>query len=56
MNISEKQIEQISKYISVLDIKSYIEEHLLEYEQLCVIVYIYKYIIIYFLLRVNHKI
>lgn len=33
MNISEKQIEQISKYISVLDIKSYIEEHLLEYEQ-----------------------
>ncbi len=33
MNISEKQIEQISKYISVLDVKSYIEEHLLEYEQ-----------------------
>lgn len=33
MNISEKQIEQISKYISVLDVKSYIEQHLLEYEQ-----------------------
>lgn len=32
MNISEKQIEQISKYISILDVKSYIEEHLLEYE------------------------
>ncbi len=33
MNISEKQIEQISKYISVIDIKSYIETHLLEYEE-----------------------
>lgn len=33
MNISEKQIEQISKYISVIDVKSYIETHLLEYEK-----------------------
>lgn len=33
MNISEKQIEQISKSISILDVKSYIAEHLLEYEQ-----------------------
>lgn len=33
MNISEKQIEQLSKYISVIDIKSYIETHLLEYEE-----------------------
>ena len=33
MNISEKQIEQLSKYISVIDVKSYIETHLLEYEQ-----------------------
>ncbi len=33
MNISKKQIEQLSKYISVIDVKSYIETHLLEYEQ-----------------------
>lgn len=33
MNISEKQIEQLSKYISVIDIKSYIETHLPEYEK-----------------------
>lgn len=33
MNISEKQIEQLSKYISVIDVKSYIETHLLEYEE-----------------------
>lgn len=33
MNISEKQIEQLSKYISVIDVKSYIETHLLEYKE-----------------------
>lgn len=33
MELSQKQIEQISKYISVLDVKKYIETHLLEYEQ-----------------------
>lgn len=33
MELSQKQIEQISKYISILDIKAYIETHLLEYEQ-----------------------
>lgn len=33
MEISKKQIEQLSKYISILDVKSYIETHLLEYEQ-----------------------
>lgn len=33
MNISEKQIEQLSKYISIIDIKSYIETHLLEYKE-----------------------
>lgn len=33
MNISEKQIEQLSKYISVIDVKSYIETHLLEYKK-----------------------
>lgn len=33
MNISEKQIEQLSKYISIIDVKSYIETHLLEYKE-----------------------
>ena len=33
MQISQKQIEQLSKYISILDVKTYIETHLLEYEQ-----------------------
>lgn len=33
MEISKKQIEQLSKYISILDFKSYIETHLLDYEQ-----------------------
>lgn len=33
MEISKKQIEQLSKYISILDVKTYIETHLLEYEQ-----------------------
>lgn len=33
MEISQKQIEQLSKYISILDVKTYIETHLLEYEQ-----------------------
>lgn len=33
MEISRKQIEQLSKYISILDVKTYIETHLLEYEQ-----------------------
>lgn len=33
MEISQKQIEQLSKYISILDVKSYIEKHLLDYEQ-----------------------
>lgn len=33
MEISKKQIEQLSKYISILDVKSYIETHLLDYKQ-----------------------
>ena len=33
MEISQKQIEQISKYISIADVKTYIKTHLLEYEQ-----------------------
>ena len=33
MNISEEQINQICNYISILDIKSYIEQHRLEYEE-----------------------
>ena len=33
MNISNKQIKELSKYIIIADVKSYIEEHLLEYEQ-----------------------
>lgn len=33
MEISQKQIEQLSKYISILDVKTYIETHLLDYEQ-----------------------
>lgn len=33
MESSKKQIEQLSKYISILDVKSYIETHLLDYEQ-----------------------
>lgn len=33
MELSQKQLEQISKYISILDVKTYIEEHLLEYRQ-----------------------
>ena len=32
MELSKKQIEQISKYISLADVKSYIETHLLEFE------------------------
>lgn len=32
MELNEKQIKQISKYISILDVKSYIEEHLQEYK------------------------
>ena len=33
MELSQKQINQIAKSISILDVKSYIETHLLEYEQ-----------------------
>ena len=33
MELSQKQIEQLSKYISILDVKTYIETHLLDYEQ-----------------------
>lgn len=33
MELSEKQIKQIAKSISILDVKTYIETHLLEYEQ-----------------------
>lgn len=33
IELSDNQINQISKSIQILDIKSYIEEHLLEYEQ-----------------------
>ena len=33
MELTEKQINQISRSISVLDIKSYIEQHRLEYEE-----------------------
>lgn len=33
MEISQKQIEQLSKYISISDVKTYIETHLLEYKQ-----------------------
>lgn len=33
MELTEKQINQISRSISVLDIKSYIEQHHLEYEE-----------------------
>lgn len=33
MNLTEEQINQICSYISILDIKSYIEQHRLEYEQ-----------------------
>lgn len=33
IELSQKQINQLSKYISIVDIKSYIETHLLEYEQ-----------------------
>ena len=33
MNITDKQIKQIAKEISILAIKSYIAEHLLEYEE-----------------------
>lgn len=33
MKITEEQINQICNYISILDIKSYIEQHRLEYEQ-----------------------
>lgn len=33
MNITEEQINQICNYISILDIKSYIEQHRLEYEE-----------------------
>lgn len=32
MELSKKQIEQLSKYISILDVKAYIETHLQEYE------------------------
>lgn len=33
MELSQKQINQIAKSISILDVKAYIETHLLEYEQ-----------------------
>ena len=33
MELTEKQINQISRSISILDIKSYIEQHRLEYEE-----------------------
>lgn len=33
MELSQEQLEQISKYISISDVKSYIETHLLEYEK-----------------------
>ena len=33
MELSKKQIEQLSKYVSILDVKRYIETHSLEYEQ-----------------------
>lgn len=33
MELTDKQIKQISKSIAILDIKSYIAEHLLEYQQ-----------------------
>ena len=33
MELSEEQINQISKSLQILEINSYIEEHLLEYEQ-----------------------
>ena len=33
MELSQEQLEQISKYISIADVKAYIEEHLLEYEK-----------------------
>lgn len=32
MNLTNKQVNQIAKTISILDIKTYIEKHLLEYE------------------------
>lgn len=33
MELSRKQVEQLSKYISILDVKSYIETHLQEYNE-----------------------
>lgn len=33
MKLTDKQIKQISRSIQVVDIKSYIEQHLLEYEK-----------------------
>ncbi len=33
MDLQEKQIKQIARSISVLDIKAYIEQHCQEYEQ-----------------------
>lgn len=33
MELTDKQIKQISKSIAILDVKSYIAEHLLEYRQ-----------------------
>ena len=33
IELSQKQINQIAKSISILDVKSYIESHLQEYEQ-----------------------
>ena len=33
MKLSDKQIKQISRSIQVVDIKSYIEQHSLEYEE-----------------------
>lgn len=33
MELSKKQVEQLSKYISILDVKSYIETHLQEYNE-----------------------
>ena len=33
MELSHKQINQIANSISILDVKAYIETHLLEYKQ-----------------------
>lgn len=33
MDLQEKQIKQIARSISIANVKKYIEEHLLEYEE-----------------------